>query len=253
MSHFSVAVFSRSSDWDTIDELLAPYSENTANPDYLCFQPLKRTAEEIQEKYENVKANYESFDAFMKDWYGAHLDEDTQQWGFTCNPNAKWDWYEIGGRWYGMLKLKPGASGQKGNPSWTVKEANEEHCDQALVRDIDFTPDPKEYNAAQRFWEVVVEGAPLREGEAEGNFFTLWKPEYYVEKYGTKAEYAQHCASFSTYAFITAEGEWLSQGEMGFFGCGTDTRDSRRLLQEQLERYISEHPDMYLTIVDCHI
>ena len=253
MSHFSVAVFSRSSDWDTIDELLAPYSETTANPDYLKFQPLKRTAEEIQETYENAKANYESFDAFMKDWYGAHFDEESKQWGFTCNPNAKWDWYEIGGRWFGELKLKAAGSGKSGTPSWTIHTTQDNHCDQALVKDIDFSEDADAYAKAIRFWEVVVDQVPLQEGEDSSSFTSLWKPEFYVERYGSKEEYAHQNASFSTYAFVTAEGEWYSKGEMGWFGCGTDTRESSAEFQKKLEEYISEHPDMYITIVDCHI
>lgn len=28
--------------------------------------------------------------------------------GRITNPNAKWDWWTIGGRWSGLLKLKPG-------------------------------------------------------------------------------------------------------------------------------------------------
>ena len=28
----------------------------------------------------------------------------------TYNRDAKWDWYEVGGRWSGFLKLKPGAA-----------------------------------------------------------------------------------------------------------------------------------------------
>ena len=42
--------------------------------------------------------------------------EDVKEWGYqmddkenlltTYNPDSKWDWYEIGGRWSGFLKLK---------------------------------------------------------------------------------------------------------------------------------------------------
>ena len=42
-------------------------------------------------------------------------DEDEARWGLdeegvyrltTYNPNSKWDWYEVGGRWTGYFKLK---------------------------------------------------------------------------------------------------------------------------------------------------
>ena len=32
------------------------------------------------------------------------------------NPNAKWDWYCVGGRWTGFLRLKDGAKGELGRP-----------------------------------------------------------------------------------------------------------------------------------------
>lgn len=33
------------------------------------------------------------------------------------NPNSHWDWYQIGGRWTGFFKLKPGTIGTLGTPS----------------------------------------------------------------------------------------------------------------------------------------
>jgi hypothetical protein len=36
--------------------------------------------------------------------------------GKRTNPNAKWDWYETGGRWTGFFRLKAGAIGTLGTP-----------------------------------------------------------------------------------------------------------------------------------------
>lgn len=59
----------------------------------------------------------------------------------TYNPQSKWDWYQIGGRWSGMIKLKENAiSGVSGEKSW----ANENEVipsnmvDSALAEDIDW-------------------------------------------------------------------------------------------------------------------
>ena len=54
----------------------------------------------------------------------------------TFNPDAKWDWYQIGGRWQGSLILKQGKTGFKGTPSLLTEPS--EHYDGAYVRDIDF-------------------------------------------------------------------------------------------------------------------
>ena len=52
---------------------------------------------------------YPSFDDFMVE-YGEYTsrDEETGKYGYWENPNAKWDWYSIGGRWSGSLLLKSG-------------------------------------------------------------------------------------------------------------------------------------------------
>ena len=62
--------------------------------------------------------------------------------GYISNPNAKWDWYKIGGRWNNALRLKN--SGKR--------------CNQAQVKDVDFSPESDEYRHSIRFWEINVEG-----------------------------------------------------------------------------------------------
>ena len=52
--------------------------------------------------------------------------------------NSKFDWYELGGRWTGSLKLKDGRSGVTGTPGVITNNANKGFCDQARLQDIDF-------------------------------------------------------------------------------------------------------------------
>lgn len=51
----------------------------------------------------------------------------------TYNPKSKWDWYSLGGRWSGLIKLKEGATGIEGRSG--VFD-NETGIDQALKGDI---------------------------------------------------------------------------------------------------------------------
>jgi hypothetical protein len=58
------------------------------------------------------------------------------------NPNAKWDWYGIGGRWNGFFKLKKELKGEAsvGAPG-ALRKSREDYsgrADQALKCDIDF-------------------------------------------------------------------------------------------------------------------
>ena len=53
-----------------------------------------------------LKESYpDGFDSFIKDWAGHEKDENGR-YGYWENPNAKWDWYKLGGRWTGLFKLK---------------------------------------------------------------------------------------------------------------------------------------------------
>ena len=236
MSHFVVAVFTNTDDSDELDALMAPYNECTDNPDYLEFCVASESKEEIEAKYEEQKENFEDFEDFLLHWYGYRINEDTGEFGYICNPNAKWDYYMAGGGWADMLKLKDGTT-----------------ANGAFVKDMDFTPDREAYAKALRFWDVVVQGESILPHENKEDFFHIWNRDYYLERYGTREGYANHAAMFSTYAFVTAEGDWIESGKMGWFGIDNATSKSIVEMREKLTKYIEDHPELYITIVDCHI
>ena len=90
MSHFSVAVFSRHP--GDVEELLAPYNEQTEDEAYLEFEEACESMEDIRARYAQEKQGGESFEAFLRRWYA------TRMTGFTCwafvAPNG--EWYENG-------------------------------------------------------------------------------------------------------------------------------------------------------------
>lgn len=54
-------------------------------------------------------AGLETFAEFADSWCGAkEIPGKPGCYGRLTNANAKWDWWEVGGRWTGILKLKPG-------------------------------------------------------------------------------------------------------------------------------------------------
>lgn len=236
MSHFTVAVFSDS--LEEIEDLLAPYEEGTNDSMYLEWVPASESMEEITAKFNEKNDGSETLNQFVKRWYGYDYHPIHKNYGCLCNPHAKWDWYQIGGRWEDILRLKD-------DPS--------DKCNQALVSEIDFSIDEEVYNKALRFWEVVVEGSPIYSYEREEDFRSFFNENYYLEQYGTKENYAKSAASFNTWAFITPDGEWHENGAMGWWGFNDATQESRRAFSEELEKAIQEHPDCWLTMVDCHI
>lgn len=230
MSHFVAFVFH--DEETSIEELLAPYNEQ--DEEYMEFEPAVESTEELMATYKEHKDEYEDIDDFMENYYGYHQN-DYGEWGYITNPNAKWDWYVIGGRWSQYLRLK--------NSNLRV--------DEAYVRDIDFGIDPEKYKKALRFWEIAVEGAEPTAEEKEKWFF--YRSEYYVQEYGTKEKYAEMSASLSPFAVVTADGEWHEAGNMGWFGMSDTTKESRDKLSEYFKKYVEENPNLLLTVVDCHI
>ena len=232
MSHFVVAVFSRPD--QNYEDLLAPFNEQDEN--YMEFQPCGETKEELEKTYEEVKAKYgyTSFEQYMKDYHGYH--QENGDWGYTSNPHAKWDWYQEGGRWNGFFRAKSG-----------------EMTNSELVSEIDFSLNQQVYDRAVRFWEVAVDGQPLKDGETQEDFFIFYKPEYYREQYGTKEKYATQAASVLPWAFVTAEGEWIEKGTMGWWAMNDATQNSRDAFGSAFNKYVADHPDMIITAVDCHI
>ena len=144
MSHFTVLIIGPDP-----EKQLAPYQESPEEDSpYLTF--VDKT-DEIMKDWEKLsvreKKEYNQLVGnYAKDYYGA--EERDGRYGVTENPNSKWDWYQLGGRWAGFFRLKPAAvskyDGAKPNFSWgwdeVAKEqvSNDPRVDQAKKGDVDF-------------------------------------------------------------------------------------------------------------------
>ena len=135
MSHFTVAVFHREN--QNVDDLLAPYDENIEVAPYVKYtreQAIAKTRQEIADFksrcYDKYLADPVAYakdcsnnrhleylrDEFPKklNWTDEECYQDIAKYYddenkdadgniySTYNPNSKWDWYEIGGRWSGL-------------------------------------------------------------------------------------------------------------------------------------------------------
>lgn len=217
---------------------------------YYKYIPESFGAEKVEVPYSEI---YPTIEEFAESYYG--YGEYDGCFGYWVNPQAKWDWYEVGGRWNGMLKLKPGCEGVMGFDG--VFGRREEYdddmrCSEARIKDIDFSPDKDEYDAAIRFWELVIDHEPLKEGETMP--FNMWKEEYYTSRYKDKEDYATRNSTFTTFAVLTSDGEWHEPGTMGWFGCNDSTAESQEDWDVNYHKFIENaDPDDIFTVVDCHI
>lgn len=156
-------------------------------------------------------------------------DPETGRRGCWYNPYAKWDWRKVGGRWGQMLG----------------------GLDSARISDYRFDDDMEAAKRARREWECLVEGR----GDGAGEFFPV-SPGYLRDTYGTKEEYVAYCSRFHTHAVVTPDGRWHEVGEMGWFGCSSESHeDTSDWTAHYRDRFIDPfmHDGHVMTIVDCHI
>lgn len=227
MSHFNTIVFSHTP--EEVDSLLEPFCESVeAGSPYAVFE-------------EDEEGN---------------MDEQTSKKGFWHNPNATWDWYEWAGRWRGLLKLKANAQGESAPLGKYDDPARNRpgYCDRAPASSLDFSRDEMAYRKSLRRWEVLVEGATPTDEEKE-TFFFAFKPEYYINRYGSKEFFAEYESSSIPYAFVTADGEWHSCGRMGWFGCDDSSLESIQQYHKEFIAYLEEacKQGLYASMMDLHI
>lgn len=200
------------------------------------------------------------------------------------NPNAKWDWYSLGGRWTGFFKLKERAKGKIGRPGLMTDTAEPGTADQLLKKDIDFAGmrNDRGNKAAARYdlamkiigdlpvnesWEKIRE-----ENKDVGNARKIywaqprcaaWQKERNDEfSYDaspddfliSREEYIQNArdSATSTYAMVF-ESKWYGKGRMGWFGVGHDERDQKEWDKEVTALIDSLPDDTLFSLYDCHI
>lgn len=136
MSHFSVMVIG-----NDFDAQLQPFHEYECTGVEDQYVVWVDHTDEVRQAWEKADTAQGDIATFAQDYFGYEQREvgGAQQFGRMTNPNKKWDWWVVGGRWTGALKLKPGAAGNYGQRSWTNKnEADDmDRCDQARKGDID--------------------------------------------------------------------------------------------------------------------
>jgi hypothetical protein len=239
------------------------------------------------------KEIYPTFEAYMEGYCGySARDARTGRYGHWSNPNSKWDWYQLGGRWSGFFKLRPYAVGLAGKPGLMTEPAPEGYVDQAFKRVIDFAAMRAEAAAAAgaRYDRVVgLYGGPLEPLELEWKALledasmsieakraayhaqpqiVRWNaaakkdPEHAVFGFFTQYEefaiprevFVKRAAdgAATTHAVIK-DGRWYERGDMGWWGCIANEKDADRWNQE-FAKLLDEAPDTTLmSVFDCHV
>jgi len=102
----------------------------------------------------------DAYSIFGEDWNSGSWKQNEsgiwENWS-TYNPNSKWDWYLVGGRWTGYFKLKEGKIGAVGRPGVGTSPAEKGWADSVIKGDIDIEGMIKDkYNKALKHYQNIA-------------------------------------------------------------------------------------------------
>ena len=234
MSHYTVAVIvpkevEKEDIIEYINEVMEPFDENMEVEPYIGC-----TVEEMKQRYtsycdrmkeQGKSEEIETFEEYSRDYCGHGNDEEGNALS-TYNPNSKWDWYEIGGRWSGIIETKQSKS-----------------VNYARIKDIVFTKELNdlELQKAKKEYEKLI-----KEGD-------MYVPEYYQKRFPTLESYLKSY-DFSTYALLDTSGKWHEPGKMGWFGMSSSSPEEKKDFDETYMDIINaQDENSWLVVVDCHI
>jgi len=237
--------------WFEVDSVV-----ETTHPDKdICFNGVVRLRKIAPPKKIALKDKYPVYGDYLRDWHGI---DDINRQGYDHNPQAKWDWYQLGGRWTGFFKLKPTAKGTIGDFSLiSSRRAETGTADQARKCDIDFdgmrVEKFEEASKSYDEYESRYEKGELKPGEA------YWV--FGVENVGKDANdyipesrerYIKRVGSLTTFA-VLKDGNWYEKGNMGWWGMVSDEKGPG-VWVEEFNKLIDGLPDdTLLSLYDCHI
>ena len=200
----------------------------------------------------------------LEDWCGNEggIDEEGMWHWSDYNPDSKWDWYEVGGRWSGMLQ------GVNFKPVTEVLAFFDANAD---AREQYAAASKKQDEAIAEFVieRAKAEGREVLEGDALRTAISgvKWALRMGGVKDATDEvaktleldldeEVVKQAATVNFRAMLAIDGEWLQKGEMGYFGMSSGDKGESEWMDIQMQALreaVAEDPDCVLVVVDCHI
>lgn len=286
MSHFSVLVVG-----DDYEAALQPFHEfecTGTNDQYVV--DVDKTAE--------VQANIDAGESLEEalGYYGLNerivdcetkVDRDDEhKYGFAIvqegklvravdrtNPNKKWDWYSVGGRFSGKLVSMNGQRADQLRVSdFDLNSAVAKNADNAakeydaitnciggrsiqpwshfvnLVKDQSITIDQArtDFHAQEAFQDLIkAEVIDRFYGSEVLDKVLVTDRDTYIKNESEE--------NATTWAFLH-NGEWSERGSMGWFGMSDATGESTQTyVKKFIETIKALPPETKLTVVDCHI
>jgi hypothetical protein len=237
------------------------------------------------------KERFASFEEFMREWHGSEArDPEKGVYGYHRNPQAKWDWFQVGGRWTGYFKLKPGAKGELGESGAFGNKAKPGWVDVIRKGDWDLNYERKKagesaQNRYETFFAMLATGGhPLpptwaEVRDAHGDSPAAARAAYwshpviaFIKENETSNEWLRFLGDpgeefgcdLETYVTrakesvgvpfaVLKDGVWHEKGSMGWFGVVEDKKELADWTSEFAKLLDGLPDDTLLMAVDCHI
>lgn len=295
MSHFTVLIIGENPEGQ-----LEPFDEGLQTEPVQQGEVTEDEKQRFLDYYKNKQGITgltfdELYVRYGDDWNGNSykLAEDGKWYEYTTyNPNSKWDWYSLGGRWSGFFKMKPEINPTTGRPGVFGNSPEESYGDQALKSEIDF--EGMKYDAGEKarayhkkvmkaFGGVLpvldIKWKDLIEDESGTSDMDAKRAKYHdqpgmkkvkaivdinreelgyffdIEEFEPDEEKHVQDAkdrALSTYAVLN-NGEWIGKGEMGWFGISSGDMDQSEWNKKVTEMVDALPDDTLLSMYDCHI
>jgi len=277
MSHFSLLVITPTKPTQMeLETILAPWHEfECTGLDDQYVKDIDITAEaraEFKAHNSSPDNTKMTFVEFLSYYYGDDINENGKYYRFTrksnghinrvihrTNPNKKWDWWVVGGRWGGHIAMDKSTKGAinivkirddaeasariKWKKFHTIRDGRVLPTYNYILLENDYNHD----KARQIFSSSPV----IMDLNASEEF--RWDRNY--ESYSvTEDEYASNAraAAFTTFA-VVKDGTWFERGEMGWFGSVSNEMSKTEWYNWYADLINKTPSDQWFTVVDCHI
>ena len=250
------------------------------------MQTIPRGSELIMQKpdtelFERVtlprKEVYADLDEFAESYFGYERNEDGKI-GTITNPNAKWDYWRVGGRWSNMLLSKDGEEGDSFRKKDIDLQALETEARENRFKHLqEFVERMKlpSLDYLKQVWKENYEFAIKISNEWSEKYqnkeITSTRSDWIKENYPNQAEacglvlnwflglekepdldvYLNKPYYPSFYALVDVNGKWHAEGEMGWFGISNNDDPNWEEIKVKLWESIDDNH--FVTMVDCHI
>lgn len=221
-----------------------------------------------------VNILYPTFENYAEHHHEFTKDEEMGKYGYWHNPNSKWDYYVIGGRWNGLFISKLDgnsySSMRKGDIDWEAmkaakKKGYEQTYDEWVNYNYNSPEDRQRYAGIYGIlnekslllekWKTIKNDSSL---SIDQKCKVLRAIKDYAESESefvpeTKEEYAERLSSeFNTFGYLV-NGNWFEKGKMGWWGMVRNEIGVDEWALKFKEFLDSINDNERLTIVDCHI